>query len=301
MNAFHGGVAPTASGPTWSEMLTAFEILPALAVAAFATLYILGVRRLRRRGDKWSWGRTASYLVGGLGSITVATQGPLAYLDAVLLSTHMIQHMILTMVAPVFIALGAPLTLALRTLPGRPRQLILSIVHSRYMKVITFPLFAGLVFVLNPWVLYFTDLYELTLTNSVIHNINHVHFLVVGVIWVYALVGIDPMPRMGYPLRLISVFITLPFHAFLGVTMMSDSAGIARDYYESLGRTWGMSVAADQELGGGLLWAAGDIVGLLMFTVLVIQWARASDREAVRIDRELDRQEALQASPSTTD
>ncbi len=100
------------------------------------------------------------------------------------------------------------------------------------------------------------------------------------------------MPRMGYPLRLITTFITLPFHAFLGVTMMNSENLIAQGYYESLARTWGPSIAEDQEIAGGLLWVAGDLVGLMFFVVLLIQWSKASGREAIRLDRDLDRRDA---------
>lgn len=107
------------------------------------------------------------------------------------------------------------------------------------------------------------------------------------------------MPRMGYPLRLITTFITLPFHAFLGVTMMSSENLIAEAHYESLIRNWGPTIAEDQQIAGGFLWVAGDLVGLLLFVVLLVQWSRASSREAVRIDRDLDRQEAAAAAVKT--
>ena len=268
------------------------EWVPAAAVAVTAALYVWGVVKLVRRGDAWHWGRTASFLIGGLGSIFVATQGPLARLDTTLLWTHMVQHMILTMVAPIFLGLGAPITLALRTLPQPLRRALLWFLNSRYAKIVASPLFAGFVYILNPWVLYFTPYYQATLTNDLLHNFNHFHFLVVGCVWFWSLVGIDPMPRMGYPFRLLAVFVTLPFHAFLGVTIMDSQTLIASGYYETLVRSWGPSIAEDQQLAGGLLWTAGDVVGVLLFVVLMMQWAKASAREAKRIDRELDRQDA---------
>ncbi len=299
MISLHGsGTVENTSPPTLGEMLWPLEWLPLTVTVAIGALYIYGVVKLRRRGDAWPLGRTVSFVLGGLGSIVLVTQGPLAYLDTVLLWTHMVQHMILTMIAPVFMALGAPVTLALRVARGRLRSIILAVLHSRYVKVITFPLVAGAIYILNPWLLYFSDFYELTLTNSWVHNFNHMHFLIVGSIWVWALIGIDPMPRMGFPLRLLAVFITLPFHAFLGVTMMGQETLIAEDFYLSQNRLWGPSLAADQEMAGGLLWVAGDVVGLLLIVVLLIQWAGASEREAKRVDRDLDRQEAQAAAVS---
>jgi putative copper resistance protein D len=277
------------------------EILPALALLATAVWYLNAVRVLNKRGDKWPINRTLFFVVGGLGTIFIATQGPLAKLDTVLLTTHMVQHMLLSMLAPVFMALGAPVTLALRTFPQKLRDLLLRLLHSWYVKVITFPLLAGLIYVLNPWLLYFTSYYELTLTNTLLHNLNHLHFVVVGSIWIWALIGIDPMPRLGFPIRMFAVFVTLPFHAFLGVTMMNTQSPIALEHYESVIRDWGPGIVEDQQIAGGLLWAAGDVVGLVIFLTLMVQWSKASDREAVRIDRDLDRQEKQKISPRATE
>lgn len=278
-----------------------FEALPALGVFVAATWYLLAVRHLQKRGDRWPVNRTLFFIFGGLGTIFVATQGPLARLDSVLLTTHMIQHMLLSMLAPIFLALGAPMTLALRTFRKPLRDLLLKIIHSRFVKVISFPLLAGLIYILNPWILYFTDYYENTLTNSVLHNFNHLHFVMVGSIWVWSLIGLDPMPRMGYPIRMFAVFLTLPFHAFLGVTIMNTQTPIAFEYYENIKRDWGPTLLQDQEIAGGLLWATGDLIGLVMFLTLMIQWSRASDREAARIDRDLDRQAAKAESAQSTE
>jgi putative copper resistance protein D len=267
------------------------ELLPLGAILVVSIMYLLGVRKLQSEKIEWPVGRTISFVVLGNGTLFLATQGPLAYLDTTLLSTHMVQHMLLSMVAPIFLALGAPVTLLLRVTKGKTRKFFARLLHLRIVTVVSFPLVAGFIYILNPWLLYFTGYYEATLTNSLLHNFNHLHFIVVGSLWTWSLIGIDPMPRMGFGLRLFSVFVTLPFHAFLGLTIMNQSDGIARDYYESLNRQWGPTVLEDQQIAGGLLWAAGDIIGLLLFLALAIQWARASEREARRIDRDLDRQE----------
>jgi cytochrome c oxidase assembly factor CtaG len=266
------------------------ETLPLLAVIVVSALYMLGVRKLQRENIHWPLGRTISFVVFGNGTLFIATQGPLAFLDTTLLSTHMVQHMLLSMIAPIFLALGAPITLLLRVTRGKVRKTIASVLHSRFVKVLSFPLFAGFIYIINPWLLYFTGYYEATLTNSLLHNFNHLHFIMVGSIWTWSLIGIDPMPRMGFGLRLFSIFVTLPFHAFLGLTIMNQSDGIARTYYESLNLEWGPGVIADQQIAGGLLWAAGDVIGLLLFLALAIQWSKDSEKEARRIDRDLDRQ-----------
>ena len=273
------------------------QLLAALALSAAATLYLLGVSRLRARGDGWPVGRTLSFLAGGLGTVAVATMSGLAAYDTSLFAAHMVQHMLLTMVAPVFLALGAPVTLALRTAPARPRGALLALLHSRFAKLLTFPLVPWVLFVASPFALYFTGWYDATLSSRVLHELLHVHFLLVGSLFFWPLLGVDPVPgRPSHPFRMLLVALTLPFHAFLGVAVMSlgtDGAGlIAGDHYLSL-HTLDEAVF-QQNLGGALLWSSGDLVGLLFLGVLLTQWMRASEREAVREDRRLDRLEAAE-------
>jgi putative copper resistance protein D len=299
MFPLHGGtpVAPTVA---FSDALlsswSAIEILPAIALVAAATWYLLAVRALHHRGDVWPLGRTVSFVGGGLGTVLLATEGPIAAYDTTLLSVHMVQHMLLSMIAPVFFALGAPVTLALRTFAKPLHRALMWLLHSTYMKVLAFPIVSGAIAVANPWALYFTSFYDLTLRNIWWHDFNHFHFVVVGCVWTFALIGIDPMPRVGYPMRMLAIFMTMPFHAFLGLTIMGQQTLIAGDWYLAQGRAWGMSPAADQQLAGGMLWVAGEIVSILLFIALMVQWARASAREARRVDRQLDREDAARAA-----
>ena len=159
--------------------------------------------------------------------------------------------------------------------------------------MLTFPLVAAAIFVAQPWVLYYTGLYEATLRNPVLHDLNHLHFLLVGCLWFWVILGLDPLPRrVPYPMRMLAVFVTLPFHAWLGVTIMSASTLIAPDWYFELGRDWGQSPIADQRLAGGILWVSGELIGLAILGVLFVQWMRESEREARREDRRLDREAA---------
>ncbi len=277
-----------------------FELLPLLAVGVVTAFYLWGVVTLRRRGDDWSVWRTLSFCLVGMGAALVATCSSLGTYDDTLLSIHMVQHMVLSMVVPVFMALGAPVTLALRTLAVQPRRVLLAVLHSRVAKVLTFPPLTFALFVANPWVLYFSGWYEATLTSDVLHNVQHLHFVVVGCLFFWPLLGLDPVPgRVAHPFRMFSMLATLPFHAFLGVTIMSTSRLIAGGYYEGLHRTWPPSPRHDQQIAGGILWASGDFVGLLVFVVLFVQWFQASQREAGRVDRALDRQEAARRTSPT--
>ena len=284
---------------TLSRALTEWGLDPWLFVVTVwvVGLYLLGVWTLGRRGDHWPWGRTVSFTVVGMGAFAFATQGGLAAYDTTLLSVHMVQHMVLSMLVPLALALGAPVTLALRTLPPRPRRWLLAVLHSRLARVLTFPPLTFLLYVVSPWALYFSGWYAATLDSAYVHEMMHVHLVLVGSMFFWPLLGVDPVPgRVGYPFRMLTILLTLPFHAFLGVTIMDSTRLLARGYYASLRQgpmgSWLPSIADDQHLAGGILWGSGDLVGLLLFGVLFAQWVRSSMREAEREDRRLDRLEA---------
>jgi len=280
---------------TLGRVFTEWSMDPFLFVITVwvAGLYLLGVRVLARRGDHWPVGRTLAFVVVGMGVFFFATSSGLSTYDTTLLSVHMVQHMLLSMVVPLALALGAPVTLALRTLPARPRRWLLALLHSRVAKVVSFPPLAFGLYVLSPWALYFSGWYDASLSSAYVHEMMHVHLVTVGALFFWPLMGIDPVPgRVGYPFRLLFIFLTLPFHAFLGVTIMGQDELIGGDHYRELREgpmaSWLPSAADDQHLAGGILWAAGDLVGLVFFAVLFAQWVRSSMKEAAREDRRLD-------------
>lgn len=285
------------------RLLTAWtwEWTMALGIAVAAGLYIAGLVVLHRRGDHWPVPRSLSFLVAGLGSIAVATLSVLGTYDTVLLSVHMVQHMILMMVSPMFLALGAPVTLALRTLPTRPRALLLAILHSRLARVLTFAPLALALFIATPFALYYSPFYEMSLRSGFWHAFLHLHFIIIGSLLMWPLMGIDPVPgRISYPFRLMMMFLMLPFHAFLGISIMSSTQLIAEDWYLAFNRTWPPSPLDDQYLAGGIMWASGDVIALVMLIVLFVQWYAHSQREAQREDRRLDRLERLQQRAAAT-
>lgn len=264
----------------------------ALFLLVAAALYGYGVYRLRLRGDHWPAGRTVAFVAGGLGSIASVTVSGLEAYDTQLLSVHMVQHMVLSMVGPIFLALGAPVTLALRTLPGDARKALLAVLHSRPARILTFPLVAFGLFVANPFVLYFTSLYRQTLEHAWLHEFVHVHFIVTGCLFFWPLLGLDPLPnRWAYPGRALLMVLSVPFHTVLGLTIMQSKTLLAGDYYPGLRLAWA-NPWDDQVTAGGILWAGGEIVSVTMLGILVVQWIRQSEREARRIDRALDRAEA---------
>lgn len=280
------------------RLLTAwtFDIWAVIGLLVPLVLYLWAVWRLTRRGDRWPVGRTLAFCVGGIGSAAVATLSVLGTYDTVLLSIHMVQHMLLSMIVPMFMALGAPVTLALRVLPKGGRRVLSAVLHSRVVKVLSFPPLAFALYIANPFILYFSPLYQVTLESSFWHNWLHLHFVVTSSLLYWPLVGVDPIPnRMSYPLRVLMFFLTLPFHAFLGVTIMGSTQLIAEEWYVSFERAWPPSPLADQEIAGGILWGSGDAIASVVILVLFVQWYRHSQLEARRIDRQLDREEAAEA------
>jgi cytochrome c oxidase assembly factor CtaG len=208
-----------------------------------------------------------------------------------------VQHMILSMVVPLFLALGAPVTLALRTLPARPRRWLLAALHSRVAKVLSFPPLTFLLYVVSPWALYFSGWYSASLHSAYVHELMHLHLVVVGALFFWPLMGIDPIPgKVSYPFRVLLTALTLPFHAFLGVTIMSGDTLLGGDWYPRLHDgpmgAWLPDPLDDQHLAGGILWGSGDLIGLVFFGILFTQWVRSSMREAAREDRRLDLLEA---------
>jgi len=208
-----------------SAVFTQWELSPVLFVLMVwaAGLYLYGVWRLHERGDRWPVGRTLAFVVGGIGSFFFATSSGLATYDTTLLSVHMVQHMILSMVVPLSLALGAPVTLALRTLKPWPRRRLLAVLHSRAARVLSFPPLTLLLYVVSPWALYFSGWYPASLHSTYVHEMMHLHLVLVGTLFFWPLMGIDPVPgRVGYPFRVLLVVLTLPFHAFRGVTIMGQ-------------------------------------------------------------------------------
>jgi putative membrane protein len=288
----HGDEVPPFTPATVFTQIEPFS-LAALGVIVTGCLYGYGVARLSRAGHRWPVGRTIGFFVG-LAFIAVATVSGLAAYDDVLLSAHMIQHMLLAMAAPIFLALGAPVTLALRTLPPGGRRVLLAFLHSRFARFFTFPIVSFALFIGSPFVLYFSGLYRLSLENAWVHDLTHLHFLIVGCLFLWPLIGLDPVPgRLPYPMRALIMFLSTPFHTVLGLTVMQSTSLLAGDWYPNLHLAWA-NAASDQQLAGGILWAGGELVSVTMLAALVVQWMRNAEREARRIDRALDRQEELE-------
>lgn len=273
-----------------------FDLIFGTAAIAMAMLYLAGVRRLRRRGDAWPMGRTLAWLLGCAVLVFTTSSGLGRYMPA-MFSMHMVAHMLLSMLVPILLVLGAPMTLALRALPtaGRgeppgPREWLLAALHSRVSRFLTHPVVATVLFVVGFYGLYFGGIFDEAVSNHAAHVLMNVHFLLSGYLFYWVVIGIDPTPRQIPQLgKLAMVFASLPLHAFFGVVLMGMKTVLGEPFYRSLQLSWHTDLLADQRLGGGIAWAAGEVPLVVVMIALLIQWRRSDQRTAKRLDRAADR------------
>ena len=255
-------------------------------------LYIRGVIILTRRGDKWPVGRTVAFALG-ISAIDYATSGGLGVYAKFSFEYHMIAHMLLGMVAPIGIVLGAPITLALRTLPqGRTSQergvrgTLIALLHSKPAAVFTNPVSALAFFDGSLFVLYMTPLFGNLMQSHLGHLVMSVHFLLAGILFFHVIIGIDPNPRkVPHIVRIVILFAAMSIHAFFAVALISTSTLLDQGYFASLQTPWNLDLLADQHAGGSVAWAMGEIPILLALVATFIQWMRDDSRETKRIDR----------------
>ena len=288
--------------PTLSRILLGYEpdaLMIGLLVIAVA-LYIKGVMVLTKRGDKWPVGRTISFAIG-ISAVDFATSGGLGLYAHFSFSWHMVAHMTLGMIAPIAIVLGAPITLALRTLPqGRNseergvRGTLLSALHSRYSSIIVNPVGALIIFDGSLFLLYFTSLFGKLMSTHAGHLFMNLHFLLAGFLFFHVIIGIDPNPkRPPFLVRIVTLLAAMSIHAFFSIALMSSSTLIDSGYFASLQTPWVGDLLTDQNKGGAIGWAMGEIPILIALIVTFIMWTRDDARETRRIDRSAERMAAM--------
>lgn len=260
-----------------------------VALIVLLALYLVAVRRLRARGDNWPSRRVAAWSAG-LAIIALAETSAAEVYSASLFSAGVVQHMTLQMVAPAFLALAAPMTLALRTLPRRPRRAVLTIVHSPPMRFISHPAVAFALSAISLFAFYYTPVVDATLHLPWLDALSHVHFVAVGFLFYWSILAIDPVPhRPPFPFRFLLVVGMAPMHVLIGLPIMVSDRSYALDYFLELGRNTPAEVLTDLNTGGALLWAFGDVSAMVLIIGFVTAWNRSDDREARRLDRALDR------------
>ncbi|WP_067469226.1 cytochrome c oxidase assembly protein [Actinomadura macra] len=298
VKALIGYDMPPALTPARLATLWQFDFFFAVLVAVLGGIYLAGVVRLRRRGDSWPLGRTVSWFVG-LITIVAVTETGIAKYAPILFSVHMAQHMVLNMLTPIFLVVGAPVTLALRALKPAavrgdrgPREWLTAALHSRFTALVAHPAVATIIFVASTFTLYFTSLFESAMRNHLGHIAMTLHFLLAGSLFFWVLLGVDPAPRkLPYPGRLLLLFVTMPFHAFFGIALMNLSQPLARGWYTAVDPPWGTTALRDQHTGGAIAWGFGEIPTFIVLLFLAFQWYFDDQRQARRMDRKADRAE----------
>jgi len=292
----------TPPNPTWSRIFLSYEpdALMIGILVMMVALYVKGVIVLTKRGDKWPVGRTISFALG-ISVIDFATSGGLGVYAQFSFSYHMLAHMLLAMVAPIGLVLGAPMTLALRTLPqGRTptergvRGSLLAALHSKVGVFYTNPVVALLIFDGSLFALYFTDLFASMMQSHLGHLVMNLHFLAAGFLFFFVVIGIDPNPRkIPYLVQIVVLFAAMSIHAFFSIALMSSTTLIDKGYFASLQTPWLTDLLADQKLGASIGWAMGEVPILMALVATFINWRREDAREAKRIDRNTVRQAAM--------
>ncbi|MFC7216930.1 cytochrome c oxidase assembly protein [Streptomyces polyrhachis] len=258
-------------------------------------LYAWGVLRLRRRGDSWPVGRTVAF-TAGVATIALVTCTALNEYGMVMFSVHMTQHMVISMLAPILLLMGAPVTLLLRALPATaraggtsPRALLVRLLHSRYLRVITHPAFTIPLFIASLYALYFTSVFDTLMGSRIGHLGMMVHFLAVGLVFFWPIMGVDPGPnRPSHLMRMLILFAGMPFHAFFGIALMMASEAMVTTYAHPAA-SLGIDALTDQQAAGGIAWAFSEIPSVLVLVALMYQWYTSEERQARRGDRAADR------------
>lgn len=299
--------------PTAAEEVLGFEFPPAPTLANYLfgwhpewvllsitivglILYLRAVFKLKSNGVSWPVGRTVSFVMASILLIWTSSGGISKY-AMISFSAHMIQHMTLSMIAPIFLVLSAPVTLLLRSLPTNSapdsksaREWILGLLNSTYAKIITHPIMVLIIFTFGLYGLYFTSLFGELMRSHTGHVFMEIHFLLSGFLFAFMTVGIDPAPRqIPYPGKLMMVLVALGLHTFFAISIMQTTVPIGQEWYSQVQPPWIYDLLRDTYEGGGIAWAIGEIPTLILAIIVAVQWARSDARLAKRKDRAAQR------------
>lgn len=239
-----------------------------------AVFYARALVRLRRRNRCWPVGR--SWAFGG-GILALAGS---AVLPESTFVGHMTGHVVLGMVAPLLLGFGAPVTLLLQSITRPIKGRLLRALHSSPALTLLHPVVGFAAFGVTLVGLYLSPLLELSLRNPVVHAAVHIHVLTIGCLFLWPLTSADTLPRaMSHGARLLAVLVAVPFHAFLGLALMSTRVPLTPHVYPSLD---------DQHAAAAVLWASGEFLTVVVAAIVFRAWWLADGREAARSDRRLD-------------
>ncbi|MGY1661521.1 cytochrome c oxidase assembly protein [Geodermatophilus sp. SYSU D00705] len=289
----HSGMWVPSEPPTWGRMflphLDGWSLLAVLSLLGMVG-YLVALVVLRRSGVAWPWWRTAAWLAGCL-SLFAVTGTWLNGYSMVLFSIHMAQHMVLSMVSPILLLIGAPVTLALRTLPrgkgvaGVPRALLLDVLHSRVARFLSHPAFTLPLFLASLYGVYFTPVFDALMADPFGHQFMLAHFTVTGLLFFGPILGQDPWPRTtGHGGRMLELLIPMPLHAFFGVAVMMSSALVVTTFADPPAG-WGIDTLADQKAAGSIAWSFGELPTVFVMAIVLFSWMGSEERRAKRLDR----------------
>ena len=267
-------------------VVTSAEPVP-LGVATAALCYLIADGRVRRAHGRVPRQRARLAFFAGLGVVVIALTGPIDAAVTTSFSIHMVQHLLITMVAPPLLLLGAPITLALQAWPGTPRRWLLATLRSGPARLFGNPLVAWALFFVVLWGIHFTGIYEAALHNNGLHALEHLALLVTALLFWMPIVRADPAPSgLSYPARILYLFAAMPAMAFLGLTIVTSRHVL----YPSYAHADGVARAlADQGAAGAIMWAGTMVLIVPALGFVLLDWMRADEREAARVDARLER------------
>lgn len=254
----------------------AFDPVTVALLLGLGSSYAAGAVRARRRGHPAPLGRLAAFACGWV-ALMVALVSPVDVYADVSFSVHMLQHLLLTLVAPPLLALGAPITLALRTLPRGPARALSSAMRSRAARLLANPVAGWALFVGVPVVVHTSRLFDLALRSSGWHAVEHGLWIGAALVYWWPIVGADPSPHpMPYPVRMLSMLLAMPAMAFLALGIYSADAPLYPTY-AVLPAPWGPDALADQRAAAVLMWLAGNVAMVVAMLLVAASWKRHDD------------------------
>ena len=239
--------------------------------------------------------RVAAFL-GGLAALLVALVSPIEAYEGQLFSVHMVQHILIELVAAPLLLLGRPITLTLRVASPTLRRTLLRLLHSAPLRVLAFPVVAWLLFAAVNWGWHFSAAYDVALENELVHYLQHASFLAAALLFWWPVLDADPSPwRLPHPVRLLYLFLAMPQNSFLGVALLSAPDPLYAHYLTNA-RVWGPTPLEDQQLAGIIMWVVGDVAFLAGMVVVILSWMRHEDRRTKRLDARLDAEDRVRAT-----
>jgi putative copper resistance protein D len=263
-----------------SWTLNALAIVP---IVTAAWLYGLGLRRAARAGTPHPRHFAVAFFAG-LAVVALALISPIdVYADASF-SVHMIQHLLLTLLAPPLLALGAPIALALRATRPATAKILSRLLRSDLALVLSNPVVGWTLFVGVGFAIHVTSLFDLALRSTVVHALEHALWLGAALVYWWPIVGRDPSAHpVSYPVRLLSLFLAMPAMSFLALAIYSAPAPLY-DGYASLPAPWGPSALSDQRAGATMMWLVGNLTLVVAMLVVAAAWKRDDDARQRRLE-----------------